>query len=42
MVFSVTLMLTGRLSAVQPAFQPEASFEIFRQIILKEQLHSVP
>ncbi|KAM5546227.1 hypothetical protein V8D89_000353 [Ganoderma adspersum] len=25
-----------------PAFQPEASFEIFRQIILKEQLHSVP
>ena len=42
MVFSVNVILTESLAALQPAFQPEASFEIFRQIILKEQLHSVP
>ena len=26
---------------LQPAFQPETSFELFKQIVLKEQLHSI-
>ena len=26
---------------LQPAFQPETAFELFKQIVLKEELHSI-